>query len=401
MPHFHYHALSSDGQSHKGQLEAMDQAAAIQQLQRRQLSPVELNEGQRSIGLSKWLKPKLSDDVVLLTRQFSTLLKTGIPISEALEALALELEDKPIHPILLDLIDRVLQGQSLHRAMSEHPDAFGTVYLGLIKVGETSGHMSEVLAELSSYLSDQAQLKKKLSGALTYPLVLCGVGSLVVGILVTTVIPTIAGVLEEGGQQLPPSTQALMALSDLVRAAAPWAIVLLPCAVFGFRWILKDPKRKRTWQNWQFAWPMIGPLHRKGQMARFSMTFSIMLRSGVPALEALETLENATQNLALRSAIATVKEGIIGGKDISAEVKSQSIFPPLMSFMISMGEKSGKLDEVLTGVSEHYREEIEHEITKFTKAFEPIMIVAMAVVIGTIVYSVVSAILEMSNVSQA
>jgi type II secretory pathway component PulF len=130
------------------------------------------------------------------------------------------------------------------------------------------------------------------------------------------------------------------------------------------------------------------------------MTFSIMLRSGVPALEALETLEAATQNLALRRAISTVKEGLVSGKDISSEFKTQTVFPPLMSFMIAMGEKSGKLDEVLTGVSEHYKEEIEHEISKFTKAFEPVMIVAMAAIIGLIVYSVVSAILEMSNVSQ-
>jgi type II secretory pathway component PulF len=230
-------------------------------------------------------------------------------------------------------------------------------------------------------------------------MVLCGIGSLVVGILVTTVIPTIANVLKDGGQELPPSTQILMKISDLAIFILPWSPLILALIGFLFYKIKKDQDKRLQWERWVFKWPILGPLLKKAHMARFSMTFSIMLRSGMPALEALEILEGATDNLALKDAIYSIKDGILSGQDISTKVKEQSVFPPLMSFMISMGEKSGKLDEVLTGVSEHYKEEIEHEISKFTKAFEPVMIVIMATVIGLIVYSVVSAILEMSNVS--
>ena len=162
---------------------------------------------------------------------------------------------------------------------------------------------------------------------------------------------------------------------------------------------MKNPDLRLKWHRFIFRMPMIGTLMKKAQMARFSLTFSIMLRSGVPALEALEILEDTTDNLALARAIATTREGIISGQDISTQVREEEVFPPLMSFMISVGEKSGKLDEVLTGVSEHYKEDIEHEISKFTKAFEPIMIVILAAIVGLIVYSVVSAILEMSNVN--
>lgn len=400
MPSFHYSANNLQGETLKGQIEAVDLATAQQMLEAQQLFPLSINIKSQNFLEKKFGQSSANpEDIVLLTRQFSTLLITGVPMSEALEALALELEGKNIQSTLLDIRDRVNQGQTLHQAMSAHPHCFSAVYLGLIKVGEASGHMAEVLRELSTYLLNQSQLKKKVTGALTYPMVLCGIGTLVVGILVTTVIPTIANVLKDGGQTLPPSTQILMSVSDVTIAMLPWTPLWIALLIYGYRFISKDEGRRLRFDLWMFRWPILGPLLKKAHMARFSMTFSIMLRSGVPALEALEILEGSTTNLALKDAVSAIKNGILGGQDISTQVKEQVVFPPLMSFMISMGEKSGKLDEVLTGVSEHYKEEIEHEISKFTKAFEPAMIVVMATVIGMIVYSVVSAILEMSNVS--
>jgi len=259
--------------------------------------------------------------------------------------------------------------------------------------------MAEVLGELSTFLHSQAQLKKQMTGALAYPIVLCCIGTLVVGILVTTVIPTIANVLQEGGQTLPTSTAILMDVSSVLRAVLPFAIPILPFLYYGWKRLMRNRELRLKWHRLIFKLPMLGNLIKKALMARFSLTFAIMLRSGVPALEALEILEETTENLALAHAISTTREGIVSGKDISTQVKQEDVFPPLMSFMISVGEKSGKLDEVLTGVSEHYKEDIEHEISKFTKAFEPIMIVVLAAIVGLIVYSVVSAILEMSNVN--
>ena len=400
MPTFSYLANDRQGQSQKGQIDALDLHGAQLELERRQLFPIDIKpKTEHPWGLSALTTPSYQEDVVLLTRQFSTLLITGVPISEALEALALELEGKGIQRILLDIRDQVNQGKTLHEAMALHPKCFSPVYLGLIKVGEASGNMADVLRELSTYLLSQEQLKKKITGALAYPIVLCGIGSLVVGILVTTVIPTIANVLKDGGQTLPTSTQLLMNVSEIVTGLLPWSPLLFIAIIYGWRFIRRHPTHRISLDRQLFKAPIVGALLKKAHMARFSMTFSIMLRSGVPAPEALDILEDATDNLALRQAITSIKDGILGGKDISTQVKKESVFPPLMSFMISMGEKSGKLDEVLTGVSEHYKEEIEHEISKFTKAFEPIMIVVMAAVIGMIVYSVVSAILEMSNVS--
>jgi type II secretory pathway component PulF len=400
VPTFSYQANDRQGQSHKGQVEALDLQGAHRELERQQLFPLQIKpKSENPWGLNGLTTPSYQEDVVLLTRQFSTLLITGVPISEALEALALELEGKAIQSILLDIRDQVNQGKTLFEAMAAHPQCFTPVYLGLIKVGEASGNMADVLRELSTYLLSQEQLKKKITGALTYPIVLCGIGSLVVGILVTTVIPTIANVLKDGGQTLPTSTQLLMNISEIMTSLLPWSPLFLGLLIYGWRFIRRHPTHRLTLDRQLFKAPIIGSLLKKAHMARFSMTFSIMLRSGVPALEALDILEGATENLALRQAVCSIKEGILGGKDISTQVKKENVFPPLMSFMISMGEKSGKLDEVLTGVSEHYKEEIEHEISKFTKAFEPAMIVVMATVIGLIVYSVVSAILEMSNVS--
>jgi type IV pilus assembly protein PilC len=400
LPQFKYTANHLDGQTHKGELEALDIHSAHKFLEQQNLFPILLKEKEKNFWDDLFNQARAqNDEVVLLTRQFSTLLITGVPISEALDALALELEGKNIQGILLDIKEQVNQGKNLYEAMSKHPHCFSPVYLGLIKVGEASGNMAGILRELSTYLLNQAQLKKKITGALTYPMVLCGIGSLVVGILVTTVIPTIANVLKDGGQELPPSTRILMKISDLAIFILPWSPLILALIGFLFYKIKKDQDKRLQWERWVFKWPILGPLLKKAHMARFSMTFSIMLRSGMPALEALQILEGATDNLALKDAIYSIKDGILSGQDISTKVKEQSVFPPLMSFMISMGEKSGKLDEVLTGVSEHYKEEIEHEISKFTKAFEPVMIVIMATVIGLIVYSVVSAILEMSNVS--
>jgi type II secretory pathway component PulF len=399
MTTYAYKAHDQQGQIHKGNLNASDENAAYRQLQQRHLLPVVLKPKASGLSFLKlWEEKGFKEDVTLMTRQFSTLLITGIPITEALEALANEMEGKKIQMVLLDLHDRVAEGKNLYEAMSEFPTCFSPIYLGLIKVGEASGHMAEVLRELSQYLINQSQLRKKLSGALSYPIILVGIGSIVVGILVTTVIPTIANVLKEGGQTLPPSTQALMQLSSFLQAVLPWSLPLGIMGWMGLQHVLRPPQVRENLHGLYFKIPYLGTLIRKTHMARFSMTFSIMLRNGVPALEALEILEDTTTNLALKKAIQQIREGILSGEDLSTRIRHQSIFPPLMSFMMAMGEKSGRLDEVLTGVSEHYREEIDYEISKFTKAFEPIMIVSMAVVIGTIVYSVVSAILEMSNV---
>jgi|SaaInlStandDraft_1057018.scaffolds.fasta_scaffold15510_2 general secretion pathway protein F len=399
MPRFQYLANDHLGETQKGVLEADNENSALEELSRRQLSPIEVHLKAASLGELKIFRPSYQDDVVLLTRQFSTLLITGVPISEALDALALELDGKAIQPLLLEIKERVQQGDTLYAAMSRFPDCFSPVYLGLIKIGEASGQMAEVLGELSTFLHSQAQLKKQMTGALAYPIVLCCIGTLVVGILVTTVIPTIANVLQEGGQTLPTSTAILMDVSSVLRAVLPFAIPILPFLYYGWKRLMRNRELRLKWHRLIFKLPMLGNLIKKALMARFSLTFAIMLRSGVPALEALEILEETTENLALAHAISTTREGIVSGKDISTQVKQEDVFPPLMSFMISVGEKSGKLDEVLTGVSEHYKEDIEHEISKFTKAFEPIMIVVLAAIVGLIVYSVVSAILEMSNVN--
>ena len=399
MTSYSYRAQDRLGHIHRGQLNVNDEASAYRQLQQRNLFPLQLQLKTSGFSLLKVLEEKnYREDVTLMTRQFSTLLLTGIPITEALEALANEMEGKKIKMVLLDLHDHVAEGKTLYEAMREFPLCFSPIYLGLVRVGEASGHMAEVLKELSQFLSNQSQLRKKLSGALSYPLILMGVGSIVVGILVTTVIPTIANVLQEGGQELPTSTRALMNVATVVNHLLPWALPGAAMLGMAFYKYTRPMRIREKIHGMYFKIPYIGTLLRKSHMARFSMTFSIMLKSGVPALEAIEILEETTGNLALKKAIQNIREGLLSGEDLSHRMRHQSIFPPLMGFMMAMGEKSGRLDDVLTGVSEHYREEIDFEISRFTKAFEPIMIVAMAVVIGTIVYSVVSAILEMSNV---
>ena len=399
MTSYLYKAQDHFGRIHNGQLNAGDEASAYRQLQQRNLFPHHLKIKTEGPSLLKlWEEKSFKEDVTLMTRQFSTLLITGIPITEALEALANEMDGKKIKMILLDLHDHVAEGKTLYEAMREFPQCFSPIYLGLVRVGEASGHMADILRELSQYLINQSQLRKKLSGALSYPIILTGIGTIVVGILVTTVIPTIANVLEEGGQELPTSTRALMNVASVVNQVLPWTLPLGILTIFSFYRFTRPIHVRERIHALYFKIPYVGTLIRKSHMARFSMTFSIMLKSGVPALEALEILEDTTSNLAFKKAIRDIREGILSGEDLSHRIRHQNIFPPLMSFMMAMGEKSGRLDEVLSGVSDHYREEIDYEISRFTKAFEPMMIVIMAIVIGTIVYSVVSAILEMSNV---
>jgi general secretion pathway protein F len=403
MTHFRYKALDYKGQNCTGLIEAINIEEASSRLSEKNLfvSTINSTKDKSESGnfLMRLKEGRNKENVTILTRQLCTLLRTGVPISEAIDALALEMEDKSVREVLVQIRDAVLEGRSLSDAMSDHPHLFGKIYLGLVKVGQASGQMDLVLEELAKYLVKQDKLKKKLTGSLIYPVLLMLLGSVVVSILVTFVIPSIAEVLQEGGQKLPPSTEILMILSSIFRAVLPWALILAPIIITVGIIMLKNPHYKIKWDAFILKIPLVGKLLCKGLMARFSMTFAILLKSGIPALESLEVLEDTTDNLALKKAIRYIREDLIAGSDISSRVHEHSIFPHLMGFMISVGEKSGKLDEVLHYISSHYEEDLEHEIEKFTRAFEPVMIVVMATVIGLIVFSVVSAILEMSNIS--
>lgn len=403
MQHFRYKALDYRGQSCTGLIEALNVEDAQVRLSEKNLfiSKLQSTKEQDSENnfLTRLREGRNKESLTLLTRQLCTLVKTGVPLAEAIDALALEMEDKFIKEILLQIRDAIQEGRSLADAMADHPQLFGKIYLGLIRVGQASGQMDLVLDELAIYLVKQDKLKKKLTGALIYPILLSLMGSGVVAILVTFVIPSIAEVLKEGGQALPTSTLILMTLSSVFKTVLPWSLVCLPFLIIVSLVLLKNENYKMKWHHFILKIPFVGKLICKGLMARFSMTFAILLRSGIPALESLEVLEKTTSNLSLQNAIRTIREDLISGSDISSRVHEHTIFPHLMGFMIAVGERSGKLDDVLHYISHHYEEDLEHEIEKFTRSFEPIMIVIMATVIGLIVFSVVSAILEMSNIS--
>ncbi len=403
MAHFRYKALDYKGQGCAGLVEAISIEEARSKLSEKNLFVSAINstkdKSQNGNFLASLREGRNKESVTILTRQLCTLLRTGVPISEAIDALALEIEDKAVKEVLVQIRDAVLEGRSLSDAMSDHPQLFGKIYLGLVKVGQASGQMDLVLEELAKYLVKQDKLKKKLTGSMIYPVLLILVGFVVVSILITFIIPSIAEVLQEGDQKLPPSTEILMMLSTVFKAVLPWALAATPIAFITGFFMLKNPDYKLKWDAFILRIPLIGKLLCKGLMSRFSMTFAILLKSGIPALESLEVLEDTTDNLALKKAIRYIREDLIAGSDISSRVHEHSIFPHLMGFMISVGEKSGKLDDVLHYISSHYEEDLENEIEKFTRTFEPVMIVIMATVIGLIVYSVVSAILQMSNIS--
>jgi general secretion pathway protein F len=336
--------------------------------------------------------------VAAATRLLGTLLGAGIPLIEALRALIDQADSRKSETVFRELRERVSQGASLADALTEHPAWFSDLYVNMVRAGQATGNLDVVFQRLADYLQAQRALRRKVLSALTYPIMMVCIGVIVVSILMTLVVPKITQMLLDTQQTLPAPTLILIAVSNGFKKWW-WAGLLAIAAVsFVFERVYRhsDSGRLVIDRN-LLRLPVIGDLLRKQAVARFTHTLSTLLRSGVPVVSSLEITRNVVGNRVLADATEQVRVRILEGTDISTPLKATGAFPPVVSYMVAVGEQSGELEQMLDRIGAAYDEEIEIVTERVTAVLEPILIVVLAVVVGYIVISIVLPILKVGQ----
>jgi general secretion pathway protein F len=295
-----------------------------------------------------------------------------------------------------------MQGTGLAESLAFHPTYFSELYVNMVRAGEASGTLDAVLARLADYQQRQARLRGKVKAALAYPLVMCAFGAMVIFVLTTFVVPRILDVLTTANRDasLPLPTIVLTGVSDFLQAYWWLVFLLIFIAYLVFRMLLRDPRYKLAWDGLMLRLPLFGDLLKKQAVSRFCVTFSTLLKSGIPALQALNIVKNILDNQVLKNVVQDVHDKILEGADIATPMKKSGIFPPVVGYMVSIGEQSGELEEILDRISESYDEEIELTVQKVTSLIEPVLIIGLAFGVGFVVLAILLPILQVGqNVS--
>jgi len=353
--------------------------------------------GSREIDFRQYLDRIKPKDVSGMTRLLSTLLCAGVTLPEALLALTDQVESPRFRNILSDVGSRVNEGSSLADAMANHPKVFNNLYLNMIRAGEASGSLETVLIRIAEFMDQQEELRGKVTTAMFYPMAMGVVGVGVVTLLMVKVVPSIADIFSGQGAELPLSTRALIGLSDFV-VGYWWLIIMASVGtVMGWRRWKATTAGRLILDRTILSLPVIGQLARKIAVARFSRTLATMLASGVQLLQALDIVRTLLGNVVLEKVLTQARDEIREGEGIAPALKRSGQFPPLVTHMIAVGERSGQLEQMLIDVADAYDREASAAITRATAVLEPIMIVVMGGTVGFIVFSIMTPIMKMNE----
>jgi len=396
MPVFEFKGLTQEGKEARGLREA-DSPRALRMLLRKEgifLTDVNTKgDGaqnpsaaagmlRREIKFKRLFQSKISiGQLASVTRQLATLLAADVALVEALSALVDQATEENIKRILSDIKQRVNEGASLAKALEAHKKDFGELYINMVRAGEHSGTLDAVLLRLAEFSEGQARLQQKIVGTLLYPVIMVIMGIVVVIVLMTYVVPQVATLFSDMQSALPLTTRILMFISNLFQNY--WFIIFPTVALSAFaafKWT-KSKSGQPVWHRWQLKMPVAGNLVRLISVARFSRTLATLLKSGVPVLTALEIVQNVISNSAIANVIKDVRESVREGESISAPLKRSGHFPPLVFHMVAIGERSGKLEEMLLSIADNYEQQSEVRIGALTSILSPIVIIAIALVV--------------------
>jgi general secretion pathway protein F len=351
----------------------------------------------RNISFKRLFAGVSQTDLALMTRQMATLLKAGIPLVEALDALIEQTEKEDLRNALTNTRDKVNEGTAFNVSLHAHPKIFGDLYVNMVAAGEASGNLDVVLARLADVLEAQARLKSKVSSALAYPIVMTVMSFLVVTVMMTVVVPQVSAIFEDFGQVLPWYTRALMFVSS---AFTNYWFLLIGGAFgiyYGFgRW-LRSPEGRKQWDLIMLSAPLVGPLTTKVACARFARTLSTLLSSGVPVLQALEITRNVLGNTELMRVVADAREAIREGESIAKPLAQSKRFPPIVTHMIAIGERSGELEAMLENVADAYDQQVDAQVATMTSLLEPLMILIMGGINGGITAAILVPLMQMNE----
>jgi general secretion pathway protein F len=407
MPVFEYKGIDKGGKEVKGVKEADSEKSLRQMLKKDGVFVSKISQGKESGGalsaevdFQQMFEKITPADVAIFTRQLATLIKAKIPLSDALSACVDQVEKPKLRKILAKLKTDVNEGASFADSLEDYQEVFGPLFANMVRAGEASGMLEEVLLRLTEFTEGSVKLRQKISSAMMYPIIMVVVGALILSGLFAYVIPQITQIFQDTGQDLPTVTKIIIAISDALREW--WWLFILSVVVpivFFRRW-KKTPKGKMTWDRISLKIPIFGPLALMIDVSRFTKTLATLLSSGVPLLVALDITKNVLGNAELMQAVENTKIAVKEGAPLALPLKQSGKFPMMVVHMIAVGEKSGALEEMLKVVAESYESQVENRISRLTTMLEPLMIVGMGATIAIIVFAILLPILKMNSFVQ-
>jgi len=399
MPTFLYTGKTKRGRATKGQLEAADERMARIQLKRRSIEVTKLKPKPKDIFENiSFMQPKVTNkDIVIFTRQFSTMIDAGLPLVQGLNILSEQTENSTFKALLKQVTKDVEGGATLADALGKHPKVFDSLFVNLVAAGEVGGILDTILQRLAAYIEKAEKLKSKVKGAMVYPIAVLGIGILVIGVIMVFVMPVFKEMFSGFGKGLPALTQIVMDISDFTVGNIHFMIGGLIVFIWAFRRYKNTKRGGRTIDLIVLKFPIFGELIKKVAVARFTRTLGTMLSSGVSILDALEITAKTAGNVIVEEVIFDARTSIAEGQTIAEPLSESDIFPGMVSRMISVGESTGALDAMLEKIANFYDDEVDASVNALTALMEPLMMMFLAGALGPIIIAMYLPIFQMAS----
>ncbi|MEW5733346.1 MAG: type II secretion system F family protein [Thermodesulfobacteriota bacterium] len=388
------------GDNQKGEIDAPDEAAVRVHLKRLSINPSKIKKKPKDLfdNIAMFQPKATQADVIIFARQFSTMIDAGLPLIQCLDILQGQQENKTFKRILLEIKNGVEGGSTLADTLRKYPDLFDDLFVNMVAAGEIGGILDTILQRLAAYMEKAAELKSRVKGAMTYPVIVVVVACIVVGVILVFVIPVFQKMFSDFGGALPAPTQIVVNLSNFVKGNILYMIIALVVMIYAFRRFRATSKGRWMTDELMLKLPVFGPLLRKVAVAKFTRTMGTMLASGVSILDSLDIVAKTAGNKVIEAAIYKVRAGITEGRTIADPLAETGVFPSMVVQMIAVGEQTGALDAMLEKIADFYDKEVDQAVENLTAMIEPFMMVFLGGTIGGLVVSMYLPIFKMASV---
>ena len=397
MPTFKYTAKEINGKTVSGVLEYSDKALLIEALRKKDLIIISIEETAKKRPMSMGGSVKL-EEIVIFSRQLATMVDSGIPLVQALDILCEQIEKPVFRNILAKIKDDIETGSSLSDAFARHPAVFSTLYVNMVRAGESSGALDDILDRLATYLEKSNTLQRKVKSSLIYPAVVVTMAILITLVMLIKVIPTFKGIFVMLGGELPFPTRVLIFVSDTIRGMFVYVASGIAIGVFALKRYMRTRQGRENFDKMLLSMPVLGPLFRKVAVAKFTRTLATLIKSGVPILVSLEIVGKTAGNTVIEKAVESVRTGIKEGENIADPLAKSKAFPPMVVRMIKVGEQTGELEKMLTKIADFYEDQVDAAVSGLTSLIEPLIIGFMGIVIGGIVIAMFLPVFKLTEI---
>ena len=401
MAKFSWEGKTRTGKTQKGVMEAQDETAVMNHLRSQGIMPSKVKKAGGGLDMElniSFLQPKITTkDIVVFTRQFSTMIDAGLPLVQCLDILSRQQENKTFRKVLLEVKESVESGSTFADALKKHPKVFDELFVNLVAAGEVGGILDTILNRLAAYIEKSMKLKKQVKSAMTYPSTIVAIAFLVITVILVFVIPQFQSMFEDFGGTLPLPTQIVINISDFIQAYVVHIIVGMIIFVIGYKRFYATKRGREILDNLYLKLPVFGELIRKVSVAKFTRTLGTMISSGVPILDGLEIVAKTAGNKTVEKAIYKVRQSISEGKTIAEPLEKSGVFPAMVCQMIAVGEQSGAIDTMLNKIADFYDDEVDDAVGNLTAMMEPLLMLFLGVTVGGLVVAMYLPIFQLAG----